>query len=521
MPYYYLEVTRGTDIGKRYLLSDGALSVGRSRDNNICINPNERIVSSHHAILYKFPDTISIQDMSSTNGVYVNEKRVEQQDLSEGDVVGFGEKGPRLKLIVSEEELPTTSTNKSIEDVSNTEDTEQFHTQNTGLEVKEKESEDLFSNKGTHTPLHNNTDSASLTMEYEKKIISKNITPDEMNKLMKKNERVEKIIQKGNLNQTQTHFLHTAYSAHRKSRKSFFIIIGIIIFLFISVSGYFVSQILHYKSQVNKAVELDKQLDHYESKIAEARQSGADVEEISTLINELETTKNQFNSVKTILRQEDLEQFFQDTVEMFINSILSRFGESDYLIPPNMIERVRFHLDNFSGPLKPTTGRFLQRKENYWPMIERIFTEKKVPMELAYISMLESGFNPTALSHAGAKGLWQFMAHTGRRYGLRVDNIIDDRTDPKKATYAAAEYLKDLISIFGGGRGSLMLAMAAYNAGENRIIGALRQIDDPMRNRDFWYIYRLGILADETNEYIPSIIALMIIDENREHFGFN
>jgi len=152
-------------------------------------------------------------------------------------------------------------------------------------------------------------------------------------------------------------------------------------------------------------------------------------------------------------------------------------------------------------------------------MIIDVFKEKKVPLELAYVSMLESGFNPKALSSAGARGLWQFMPKRGRSFGLQVDDIIDERCDPEKATYSAAEYFKDLIGIFGG-QSSVMLAMAAYNAGEGRVMGALRKIDDPMRNRDFWYIYRMGYLAEETNEYIPRVLALMIIDQHQEKYGF-
>lgn len=133
--------------------------------------------------------------------------------------------------------------------------------------------------------------------------------------------------------------------------------------------------------------------------------------------------------------------------------------------------------------------------------------------------MIESGFNPKALSHAGARGLWQFMPHTARKYGLKVDAVSDERIDPPKATYAAAEYLKDLIGIFGA-KSSIMLVMAAYNAGEKRVMDALRKIEDPIRDRDFWYIYKMGYLAEETNEYIPRILALMIIDNNREYFGF-
>jgi len=116
--------------------------------------------------------------------------------------------------------------------------------------------------------------------------------------------------------------------------------------------------------------------------------------------------------------------------------------------------------------------------------------------------------------------MWQFMPETGRRYGLIVDNRTDERCEPEKATYAAAKYFKELIGIFGG-QSSLMLCMAAYNAGEGRVMGALRKIDNPMRNRDFWYIYRMGYLAEETNEYIPRVMALLIISEHPQQYNFN
>ena len=152
-------------------------------------------------------------------------------------------------------------------------------------------------------------------------------------------------------------------------------------------------------------------------------------------------------------------------------------------------------------------------------MISSILRQKNLPEELGYISMLESGFNTHATSAAGARGLWQFMQPTGRRYGLAIEGNVDERLDPQKATLAAAEYFKDLISIFGG-KSSVMLAMAAYNAGEGRVMGALRKIDNPLRNRDFWYIYRMGYLAEETNEYIPRVIALMIISQDPQKYGF-
>jgi membrane-bound lytic murein transglycosylase D len=111
------------------------------------------------------------------------------------------------------------------------------------------------------------------------------------------------------------------------------------------------------------------------------------------------------------------------------------------------------------------------------------------------------------------------MPKTARDYGLEVSVHRDERTDPEKSTYAAAAYFKDLIAIFGS-KSSVMLCMAAYNAGETRIINALKRINDPVNDRDFWYLYKKKWLAEETNEYIPQILALIIISEHMEEYGF-
>lgn len=514
MSYQYLEITRGTDTGRLFKLADGANTIGRSADNSIRLDKSDRVVSSHQAIIYKYPGMITIQDMSSTNGTYVNNVRIEQQELSVGDEIGFGEKGPRLKLIFSDEEISQPVAQRAEKSLLKTSDTD-----NTGLEISSiQDNDSLFPSKPC-TPLLNNGGLGSLTMNIEHKLINNQINADDMCKLMNKTDRVEKIMQQGNLSRTQTHFLQTAFRSHHKSKNKFLAIIALITVVFLLTTGFFSVRMFQYKNTLNEAQKLKRQLEGYEQKISEAQSSGAEQDEITGLVNEFEKTRSEFNSIRMALRQEDFNSVYKDTVELFLNDILSRFGETDYHIPPQMLERVKFHISEFTGPLRRTTQNFFRRKESYFPMIHRVFTENNLPLELSYISMLESGFNIHAVSHAGAVGLWQFMPHTGRRYGLRVDDHIDERTDPQKATLAAAAYLTDLISIFGG-RSSIMLAMAAYNAGEARIIGALRRIDNPMQNRCFWYIYRMQLLAEETNEYIPKILALMILDENREYYGF-
>jgi membrane-bound lytic murein transglycosylase D len=127
--------------------------------------------------------------------------------------------------------------------------------------------------------------------------------------------------------------------------------------------------------------------------------------------------------------------------------------------------------------------------------------------------MIESGFNPVAVSRAGAKGLWQFMAPTARLYGLRVDRWLDERLDPEKSTVAAANYLRDLYAQFG----SWDLAQAAYNAGEVRVQQAIQRTG----TRDFWVLHRRSpVLLPETKNFVPAIQAATLIARQPEQYGF-
>lgn len=158
-----------------------------------------------------------------------------------------------------------------------------------------------------------------------------------------------------------------------------------------------------------------------------------------------------------------------------------------------------------------TMETWLKRSEWYFPMMQRIFQEEKVPTELIYLSMIESGLQPNAVSRAKAVGLWQFMQATGVMYGLKVDSWVDERRDPEKSTRAAARHLKDLYDIWNDWH----LALAAYNAGAGRIRSVVKR---GSRDADFWAIS--SQLPSETRKYVPSYIAATIIAGNREQFGF-
>jgi membrane-bound lytic murein transglycosylase D len=176
-------------------------------------------------------------------------------------------------------------------------------------------------------------------------------------------------------------------------------------------------------------------------------------------------------------------------------------------------KHVRFFLDRFqTGYRREVVEGWLARSGRYLPMILDVFRQKGLPDELVFTAMIESGFNPTAVSHAGAKGLWQFMAPTARLYGLRVDSWLDERMDPEKSTVAAANYLRDLYTQFG----SWDLAQAAYNAGDGKVQQAINRTG----SRDFWTLHRTPLLLDETKNFVPAIHAATLIGRSPERYGF-
>ncbi|MDA2918441.1 LysM peptidoglycan-binding domain-containing protein [Desulfobacterota bacterium AH_259_B03_O07] len=174
--------------------------------------------------------------------------------------------------------------------------------------------------------------------------------------------------------------------------------------------------------------------------------------------------------------------------------------------------RVTYYIGYFQTSGRKFFEKWLERSGKYIPMMTEILKRKGLPPDLVYLAMIESGFNVKARSHAAAVGPWQFIKPTALRYGLRVDSWADDRMDPEKSTIAAANYLADLYDMFQ----SWELAAAGYNCGEHRVQAAI----DQYNLYDYWLISEFT-LPKETRDYVPKLMAALIITKNPEKYGFS
>jgi len=180
-------------------------------------------------------------------------------------------------------------------------------------------------------------------------------------------------------------------------------------------------------------------------------------------------------------------------------------------IPIVVNDRVVFWLDFYANRKRDFFRGGLERSGRYLERFQQIFREAGLPEDLVYMAHVESAFKTTAYSRARARGIFQFIASTGRRYGLRIDSWVDERVDPEKSARAAAAYLGDLHAEFG----DWYLALAAYNAGEGRIRSAIRRSG----SKDFWRIAGTRYIRRETKNYVPAILAATMLAKDAASHG--
>ncbi len=176
-------------------------------------------------------------------------------------------------------------------------------------------------------------------------------------------------------------------------------------------------------------------------------------------------------------------------------------------------EHVRAQINRLTTKNRNFLESSLLKSQKFMPMIRKEFINHGIPLELVYVALIESGFDTNALSHAGARGMWQFMPATAKIYGLEVSNNRDDRLCPIKSTTAAAMYLKKLYNQFN----NWPLALAAYNCGETRVANAMKKHNA----KTFWELLQYNALPRETLNYVPSILAVAIISQDLTMYGIS
>ncbi len=518
MNEFFLQVISGNQVGKKMKVT-GEITLGRAGESTLCFSgPDGTLVSSMHASIAPEGDNLILTDMGSRNGTFVNGERIDRVALKFNDIVSLGQNGPKFRVLGN---MPVTETLVRGRDIPAAFPPPENRPRN--------KSKPDFSNP----PNSSLGDAGNYTIGLAHRFKNDEVDHQEVHDLLKDKKRAARLVQSGVLGQKDARMIQSASMAYSSSRKKGLTITLSITGVALIIVSLLAYQNMGYRGKLKKQEHLVTDIHELENELAREQAvrptldgaSGETDEERAQLVAKLRAAERQLMSVRSNLNSKDLINTYKNPLGREIHTILQGFGKENYIVPDIFISQVEKHIYTFT---KTGTRRIIEsafaNKSKYETIIENELTKQGMPIAFLYLAMHESCLNPVIVSKAGARGIWQFMPQTGRDYGLRVpenwQNLPpeeDQRTDPVLSTASGVKYLKTLYAEFG----DVALAMAAYNAGEGTIRKALRRIDDPVNNRDFWYIYRMGSLAAETNEYVPKIIATMIIDKNRARYGLS
>jgi membrane-bound lytic murein transglycosylase D len=280
-----------------------------------------------------------------------------------------------------------------------------------------------------------------------------------------------------------------------------------------------------------RAGDLDKARSHFDAALLTFMTSGLDVQneprlreaydrmalDIQSLEAEaLQSTEGENKTEQDETPTEDLKDIKEfltpDELALEMKKIKPLAAADTFSIPVVLNEQVLTLIQAWQLHFRKAYVGGYQRMGRYEPLIRKVLREEGLPEDLIYLAFTESTFKPSAYSRARAKGIWQFMASTGSRYGLRRDAYVDERSDPEKATRAAAAYLKELYGMFGDWN----LVLASYNCGE----GLVQKAIDRTGKKDYWELMKTRYFRAETKNFVPSIMALSLMSRDPAGYGF-
>jgi soluble lytic murein transglycosylase-like protein/pSer/pThr/pTyr-binding forkhead associated (FHA) protein len=451
----------GLLAGTRHPLRGEITRVGRSSENDIIIS-EAAMVSSHHLEIRKEGDSYHAVDLNSTNGTYLNGQRITEGVLGPSCTLRLGADGPEFSFVM-DDEIPRDLNETLVVPAS--------------AEAPQKDGkahQDLLSDAVARARTARRMGAGNSTV-----IIMREMLDAALN---------------------------------RTGRKFKAIIAGLVCAL-IATAAFGFWKIQGLKSEKR---QYDGQIQQIETMLARANESPAEADQ---LIDRLDQYSSEASALQNTLlyRVGSFER--EEFIEREIKALLKEFGAETYSVPPEFRNEVKRFIEQYQGPDHPHMERALGEARKSLNTMRQIFEQSNLPPDLAYIVLVESALSPNSESSAGAVGLWQFTPATARAYGLKVTDTVDERQNAAKSTRAACKYIRDLILDFGSGS-SVMLALAAYNLGPSKIKTAVRHVDDPIKQRNFWYLYRVRAIPPETREYVPKVIAAMIIARHPERYGF-
>lgn len=461
---YCLLREHGPQAGSRHRLRSPVTTLGRAADNDVVITgADATVVSVHHAEVREENGRWVLHDLASTNGTFVDGERCSEAVLALNAIIQLGPGGPTLTLTTWEDTPAPRPLDRTLAVAPDP------------------------------PPAGLGTESDGL--------------------LGKAVVRARHARWAGALNQTGAIVREALVSALAHSGRRFRRIIAGLVVVLLAVTGFGAWKI---RALGNEKIAIDADIGRIERGIQAAVENPT---RLDSLILELDRSEAEAQALEHNPLYRLRPGPPPEALDAEIRALLAEFGAEVYSIPPEFRESVKREIRRYQGSERPLMARALGAAGPEIGRIGRVLERNHLPRDFAYMVLVESAMNRSKTSAAGSAGLWQLTPGTARTFGLRVGQGVDQRLDLNKSTEAASEYIRSLILDFGAGS-SVMLALAAYDVGPARVKQAIHRVSDPIRQRDFWYLYRSHALPEETREYVPKVIAAMIIGRRPDRYGF-